>query len=216
MTPSFASVYDDLVAAVAAEPFAELAAACREDFAKRVGSFSPTDPWFEERSAASWDRVLCDHAVLRRLTDAPPPAFGREHLAALRALGRAQRGLFEVHATEGTPVDLVCLVRGAAFRLAPTDDVGVSLARSSRGDAVSPGAIDARVVPTAEGVAVLPGILVHPAEATLPLREVIARGRELAEDDLLDALLAMRHRLGSLSRMKARQVYRAELLTARR
>jgi len=216
MTPSLASVYDDLIAAVAEEPFAELTAACREAFSKRVGAFSPSDSWFEERSAALWDRVLCDPDVLDRLTSAPPRSFGRDHLAALASLRRAQRGLFEVHAHEAAAVDLLCLVRGASFRLAPTDDVGQSFARTSRGDAASTGTIDARVVPTAEGVAVLPGILVHPAEATQPTRELLPQGRELPLDDLLDALLAMRHRLGSLSRMKARQVYRPEMLTARR
>jgi hypothetical protein len=218
MTPSISSVYDALVAHVATEAFADAVAPVRASFVRRVGPFSPTDPWFEERSAALWDRVLTDPAVLEQLAAAPTPAgFGRDHVAALAALGRAQRGLFEVHAArEG--VDLVCVASGAAFRLAPADEAARGLATGSGGsrdgDDVAPGLIDGRVVPTAEGVAVLPGMLIHPAEAHEPILAVIDRARSLAmpEDDLLDSLLAMRHRHGALSRMKAKQVYRIEAL----
>jgi hypothetical protein len=97
--------------------------------------------------------------------------------------------LFEVHAR-----DVTCVVRGAAFRL------GHAMADGG-------GWIDGWVVPTTEGVALLPGFLVHPAEATEPMREILA-SHELPFDDVLDELLAMRHRLASRSRMKARQVYR--------
>jgi hypothetical protein len=36
----------------------------------------------------------------------------------------------------------------------------------------------------------------------------------MPDDDLLDALLAMRHRHAALSRMKAKQVYRVEALAS--
>ena len=217
MTPSISSVYDALVAHVATEAFSDLVSPVRASFTRRVGPFSPADPWFEERSAALWDRVLTTRAVLDRAAAAPPASFGREHVAALGALGRAQRGLFEVHASrEG--VDLFCLASGAAFRLAPADDAARGLATmpsgAGGGDDVALGLIDGRVVPTAEGVAILPGMLIHPAEAHEPIAAVLARARALAMpgDDLLDSLLAMRHRHGSLSRMKAKQVYRVEAL----
>lgn len=201
MTPSLARVYDDLVAAAASPTLARLADPIRARFVERVGPFAPTDPWFEERSAAAWDRVLIDpevHTALRSMT---------AHGDALEALGRAQRGLFEVHPLPrvARTVDVVCVVRGAAFRLAAEDDAAQAMSHGGEG-----GWIDAHVVPTAEGVALLPGLLVHPAEAIEPMRELVKS--DLPFEELLDALLAMRHRLASRSRMRARQVYRADAL----
>jgi hypothetical protein len=160
-----------------------------------VGPFSPSDPWFEERSAALWDRVLCDPRVVQHLRGSSP---------IVERLSRAQRGLFEVHPA-GRTVDLLCVVRGAAFRLAAEDDAARAMSRGEGG-----GWIDGHVVASPEGVALLPGFLVHPAEATEPMRALIAT--EMPFDDLLDALLSMRHQLAARSRMKAKQVYRAESL----
>ncbi len=185
MTPSLAAVYDSLVEAAAAPAFAPIVAEHRTRFETRVGPFAPSDPWFEERSAALWDRVLIDPRVHRALaTDVP--------------FGRAQRGLFEVEAGPHG-IDLVCVVRGAAFRLAKSDQAVGTLVRGG-------GWIDGHVVPTSEGVALLPGLLVHPAEASEPMRELVGTG--LPFEELLDELLGMRHRLAARSRMKARQVYR--------
>lgn len=181
MTPSLAAVYDDLVAE--ASRHEEVVAEIRASF-QRLGSFAPNDAWFEERSAALWDRVLI--------------ALG------VQQVSHAQRGLFEVHPAART-VDLICVVRGAAFRLAESDDAARAMCRGGEG-----GWIDGHVVPTTEGVALLPGYLVHVPEATEPMRALITQ--DLPFDELLDGLLVMRHRLASLSRMKAKQVYR---LTAR-
>lgn len=187
MTPSLAAVYDSLVEAAAAPGFAPIVAEHRARFETRVGPFAPSDRWFEERSAALWDRVLVDPRVHRALaTDV--------------AFGRAQRGLFEVEAGPHG-IDLICMVRGAAFRLAKNDDAVRTLVRGG-------GWIDGHVVPTNEGVALLPGLLVHSPEASEPMRELVRA--ELPFEDLLDALLGMRHRLAARSRMKARQVYRVE------
>ncbi|MBI2391788.1 MAG: hypothetical protein HYV09_19515 [Deltaproteobacteria bacterium] len=204
MTPSLAAVHDDMVAAAADPRLAPRVDAIRARFVQRVGPFAPSDPWFEERSGAFWDRVLVDAGVREALLAAPPPTFGADHREVLGALARAQRGLFEVRPSEAT-VDVVCVATGAAFRLAASDDAAHAMSRGGEG-----GWIDGWVIATREGVALLPGLLVHPAEATDPMRELVKSG--LAFDDLLDALLAMRHRLASRSRMRARQVYRAEAL----
>lgn len=192
MTPSLTAVYDDLVAEASAHE--ELVSEVRAAF-QRLGAFSPSDAWFEERSAALWDRVLIDPRVGSALA-------GSAHANVLQQLGRAQRGLFEVHPHEKT-VDMLCAIRGAAFRLAESDDAARAMSRGGEG-----GWIDGHVVPTTEGVALMPGFLVHTPEATEPMRALIAR--ELPFDALLDGLLAMRHRLASLSRMKAKQVYRGD------
>lgn len=202
MTPSLARVYDELVAAAASPGLSALVQPIRARFVEKVGPFAPSDPWFEERSAAAWDRVLVDHDVhqaMRAGADAREGSAG-----ALEALGRAQRGLFEVHPAHGT-VDVVCVVRGAAFRLSPSDDAAQAMSHGGEG-----GWIDGYVVPTDEGVALLPGLLVHPAEAIEPMRELVKT--ELPFDALLDALLGMRHRLAARSRMRAKQIYRAEAL----
>jgi len=214
MTPSLASVYDALIARAADADLANVVGEIRDAFVRRVGPFAPTDAWFEERSAALWDRVLTNARVRASMEHRPETTH--EMRAVLESLGRAQRGLFEVHAA--TPdVDLVCVATGAAFRLARSDDAGRALASGHGGaDDVAPGVIDAHVVPTTEGVSILPGVLAHTAEATPFIAEVLARGHErgMSHDDLLDALLAMRHRLASLSRMKPKQVYRVEMLDA--
>lgn len=205
MTPSLASVYDALITRAADPSFADLVDPIRERFVRHVGPISPpvdgemraaTDAWFEERSAALWDRVLTDRAVLARMPNAP------------EGLAHAQRGLFEVHAT-GDDVDLFCVATGAAFRLSPSDEAGRALGSGHRHveDDVAPGLIDGHVVPTIEGITILPGILVHPAEAT-PLVLQMVDEMENVGVDVLDELLSMRHRLASSSRMKAKQVYR--------
>lgn len=211
MTPELANVYDALIALAADARFADLVGPIRAAFERRVGPFSPADVWFEERSAALWDRVLTDRAVLERMLDDLPA-----NQVVLASLARTQRGLFEVHAARDD-VDLVCVATGAAFRLSRLDDAGRALATGHRGEDVAPGLIDGRVIATREGSSVLPGMLVHAAEATAQITDVVARARALglADDDLFDALLSMRHRLASLSRMKPKQVYRAELLDAR-
>jgi hypothetical protein len=202
-----------LIACAADAALADVVAEVRDAFARRVGPFSPTDAWFEERSAALWDRVLTDRRALARMKET---AQGEERGDALDALARAQRGLFEVHAV-ADDVDLVCIVTGAAFRLARADEAGRALASGHRGqDDVAPGVVDARLVPTAEGVSLLPGVLAHAPEARPQIMEVIAQAKDraMSNDDLFDALLSMRHRLASLSRMKPKQVYRVEALDA--
>ena len=63
MTPSLAGVHDDLVAAAAVHT--ALVSDLRARFIERVGPFSPSDAWFEERTAALWDRALVDRRTGR-------------------------------------------------------------------------------------------------------------------------------------------------------
>lgn len=212
MTPSLAKVYEALVARAAEFPLEGVVAAVRERFVARVGAFTPTDAWFEERSAALWDRVLCVPAFHARLALEPRGSFSREEADAIAALQRAQRGLFEASCPAHGELDLACLATGAAFRLSRADDAASLLARAGDDGAALSGLIDAHVLSTPEGVALLPGMLVHPSEARAPIEACLAqaRARGLATVDLLDALLAMRHRLGARSRMRAHQVYRPE------
>jgi hypothetical protein len=212
VTPTLAKVYEGLVARAADFAFAGVVARVRERFEARVGSFSPADAWFEERSAALWDRVLCDAEFHGRLAVESRASFARDELDALGALLRAQRGLFEVSCAPHGSVDVTCLVTGAAFRLSKADDAGASLARAGDVGGAQSGLLDAHAIATPEGVALLPGMLVHPPEAREPITACLARAEALSMSplDVLDALLAMRHRLAARSRMKAHQVYRAE------
>ncbi len=221
LTPSLAAVYDDLIAACDAHR-ADVVADVRRAFEARVSPFSPTDPWFEERSSALWDRVLVAVSSER-----PPHAALRSaYEPALVALASAQRGLFEVRpcpVSAGRTVDVTCAVSGAAFRLAESDETARAMAHTlvgggSDGAHAGGGWIDGHVVATSEGVALLPGFLVHEAEASEPMRALVevAAERGLSFEDLLDALLAMRHKLAARSRMKPKQIYRADALPAPR
>ena len=216
MTPSLAKVYEALVARAADFALEGIVAGVRARFVARVGPFSPADPWFEERSAALWDRVLCDVEVHTRLSLERRGGFASEELAALEALLRAQRGLFQASLAGEHDVDLECLVTGAAFRLSRADDAAQGLARAAEGAGELAGLIDGYVVATPEGVSLLPGMLVHPPEAHAPIGACLAAfsARELPALDVLDALLAMRHRLAARSRMRAHQVYRVEAIRA--
>jgi hypothetical protein len=210
MTPSLAAVYDELVAHAASSSFAERVGRVRAAFVHAVGPFAPTDPWFEERSAALWDRVLTSPGFAAAMRATPASSFSRDHFGSLDAIARAQRGLFELHRARSGDVDLLCVVRGAAFRIGKTDDLQNRLL--GRTEQTAPGLLDAFVAPCPEGIAILPGVLMHSAEATGPIREILAKVGERQTDPLLDALLAMRHRLQTRSRMRASQVYRFDSL----
>jgi hypothetical protein len=213
MTPALSAVYDDLVQHAADGRFAAAVRALRDRFAAKTGAFGASDAWFEERTAAHWDRVLTDRATLRTMRAAPPPSFGAAHHAALDALDRAQRGLFELRRVDTRAIDACCVVGGGSFRIADDEELlGRLLAP---GDEVAPGLLDGHVVPTARGVALLPGLLLHDPAATPHIRALIDRVAASepstgGHDALLDKLLAMRHRFAARSRMRVHQVYRPE------
>ena len=184
---------------------ASAVAAMRSAFEARTGAFVPDDPWFEERSRAFW----CDAVTTGR--------FGREvdaelldaERAWLGPLERAHRGLFRA---EGEV--LVDVWSGAELVVTRLDD-------SSRAelDASAGQLFDARVVGFIEPyeIAMLPGAVFHPRDATACIPPVLAAARTqgLGTGDTLDALLRMNRALRSLSRVKVGYAYRAEALSPR-
>lgn len=193
MTPSLAAAYDALVERASALP---AVGRVRAAFEATAGAFSPEDPFYEERAAALWCRVLVDPEVAAILGG--DPTLG----AAARCLGRAQRGLFAVRG-EGADVDLDCLASGASFRLSRADSAHAGLRETaSEGER-----LDGYVAPSPEGIALLPGVLVHAAAARSALEQVV-RDHTLSTSELLDRLLGMRHRLATLGRMRPEMVYR--------
>lgn len=185
---------------------ADRVAELRAQFEARTGAFVSEDPWFEERSRAFW----CD-AVTRA-------AFGREverqlseaERGWLGPLERSHRGLFLAPADSTNA--LVDVWSGAEFAITLLDDE--SLAELSAG---SGQLFDARVVVSGDAgtVALLPGAVFHPREATTPIHTVLAAAREqeLSTVDTLDALLRMEHALRSLSRVKPAYAYRPGALS---
>jgi len=186
----------------------------RARFEERTGAFSPDDAWFEVRSRAFW----CD-AVTRG-------AFGREveselegdERAWLLPLERAHRGLFRAEPRpEGRAAGtvLVDVWSGAELVFTAVEDESRAELGASAGQL-----FDARVVATDEPlfvVALLPGAVFHPRDATVPIESVLAaaRGQQLSTDDVLDALLRMERTLRSLTRVKAAYAYRSGALSPR-
>lgn len=206
MTPSLAAVHDACVQRAA--QFAAEVARIRASFERASGAFTPDDPFYEERAAALWDRVLTDPDVVARLAETEPPWI-------VQGLGRAQRGLYEAR-VEGEDLDLSCVLSGAMFRLSRADSAHVSL-RTGR-ELVPGERLDAFVVPTPEGVSLLPSVLAHPASARTAMDAVIGAsigpptaGHAIDRAEryaLLDLLLGMRHRLKTQGRMRPEVVYR--------
>jgi hypothetical protein len=180
----------------------------RASFEARTGAFAPDDPWFEERSRAFW----CDAVTSER--------FGREvadHLddeAERRWLGpleRAHRGLF---CNEPGGDVLVDVWSGAELVVTALDDASRAEQRAGAGQL-----FDARVVGAHEPyvVALLPGAIFHPRDASAAISSVLAaaRARAMSTAETLDALLRMERTLRSLSRVKAAYAYRADALSPR-
>jgi hypothetical protein len=175
----------------------------RARFEAATGAFAPEDAWFEERSRAFW----CDAVTRGR--------FGREVAGELTAdearwlapLERAHRGLFRAQGSVLTDV-----WGNGEFSLTLVDEPSRAELDAS-GDQL----IDARLVGSYDPplVALLPGAVFHPPEATAAIEPVLeaARGMGLSTDDALDALLRMDRTLRSLARVKAAYAYRAEALS---
>jgi hypothetical protein len=184
----------------------------RGRFEARTGAFRPEDPWFEERSRAFW----CDAVTAGRFGRVVADELTDEERAWLGPLERAHRGLFRStgdadDGREGERV-LVDVWSGAELAVTTLDD-------PSRAELAAAGAqlFDARVVGREDPweVALVPGAVFHPPDATAAITPVLAaaRAQSLRTDEALDALLRMERTLRSLSRVKAAYAYRAEALS---
>jgi hypothetical protein len=183
-----------------AAPVARMRAA----FEARTGAFAPEDPWFEERSRAFW----CDAVTTGR--------FGREVASKLKddekrwlqPLERAHRGLFR---SEGDV--LVDVWSRAEMVVGSVDDASRAELNASTGQL-----FDARIVGTSDPfcVAMLPGAVFHPPDATACIEPVLAaaRSQDLSTVETLDALLRMQRQLRALSRVRPAYAYRVEGLAS--
>jgi hypothetical protein len=213
-------VYERAVALGASPARAARVEAMRRDFEARTGAFlahgarpsgSGLDlAWFEARSRAFWDDAVTRQGFAREVAG----ELGPEAEPLVGALERAHRGLFRVERPGDEPAVLADAWSGAAFFV---DDADPGTREALEAAA---GLFDARLVGTPEPprVAILPGALFHPENATPAIDEVLAaaRARGMAADAVLDALLRMERSLRSLSRVKAGYAYRAEALGLQR
>jgi hypothetical protein len=190
------------------------AAQMRALFEARTGTFSPEDPWFEERSRAFW----CDAVTQGRFGREVEAELSAEDRGWLAPLEHAHRGLFRraperPHRADGET--LLDVWSGAEIVITVLDD-----ASRAELDAATGQLLDARVVGAEESpdsrpiIALLPGAVFHPRHATEAVEAVVeaARARSLSTHDTLDALLRMERALRALSRVKATYAYRAEAL----
>lgn len=185
---------------------AELAARVAEmraGFEARTGAFAPEDPWFEERSRAFW----CDAITAGRFGREVRGQLSEDERVWLGPLERAHRGLFRA---EGAL--LVDEWSGAELVVTSMDE-----ASRAELDAAAGQLFDARVVGADEPyvVALLPGAVFHPRNATAAIAPVLAaaHARSMPTADALDALLRMARMLRSLSRVKAGYAYRPDALS---
>lgn len=205
-------VYERIVTLGGTPPHAERVAAMRHSFEARTGAFRPEDRWFEARSRAFWDDAVTTQGFARVVAGELPA----EADAWTGAFGRAHRGLFRVEASEEGTLVLCDVWGGAEFVVDAADDgTREALVAAREGQ----GLFDARLVAVETSVAMLPGAVFHPEDATVAIEAVLgaahARAPELATDEVLDALLRMERNLRSLSRVKAGYAYRVEALAAK-
>jgi hypothetical protein len=186
----------------------------RANFEARTGAFAPEDPWFEERSRAFW----CDAVTAGRFGREVESELTDEERAWLGPLERAHRGLFRAAAATAAAPEpqadvLVDVWSGAELIVCAMDE-----GSRAEVDAAAGQLFDARVVGAETPVyvvALLPGAVFHPRDATAAIEPVLtaARARGFATAETLDALLRMERTLRSLSRVKAGYAYRPEALS---
>jgi hypothetical protein len=186
----------------------------RARFEERTGAFAPEDDWFEERSRAFWRDALT-RGRFGRLTE---PELTQEERGWLGPLERAHRGLFR--AEEDLLVDvwsgaeLIVTVAEESSRA----ELDAASGQLFDGTVVGFSDPDRTVGSSAETelvIALIPGTVFHPRDATAAIEGVLeaARARGISTDDVLDGLLRMERTLRSLSRVKAGYAYRPEALT---
>lgn len=190
-------------ASASLSPASEAVRDMRAAFEARTGSFAPEDPWFEERIRAFWSDAVTQGRLGRRVEAALDP----EQRTWLGPLERAHRGLFRYEG--GVLVDVW---NGAELEVQLVEDSSRAELEASAGQL-----FDGRVVGHDDPftVALLPGAVFHPRDATACIGPVLdaARQRGLSAGDTLDALLRMHRALRALSRVKVAYAYRAEALS---
>jgi hypothetical protein len=184
---------------------AERVASLRATFEARAGDYAPEDPWFEERSRAFWSDALTRQRFGRDVEAELSP----DQALWLNSLERAHRGLFR---SEGTRI--VDVWTGAELLVTVVDDATRAELAAASGQL-----FDGRVIGSNEplALALLPGAVFHPRQATAAIEVVLAAARAaaLGTDETLDALLRMERTLRSLSRVKPAYAYRTEVLQRR-
>jgi hypothetical protein len=200
--------YDALVAMGADPHHTPRREEMRRAFEARTGAFGPDDPWFEARSRAFWDDALTTQGFAREAARSLAEGLVPWGLA----FGRAHRGLFERFEDRRVPVPAGSVLVRDVFSGA---EVVVEI-DAAIGDALraATGLMDARLVGHDGKVGMLPGVLFHQAEATVPIRDVVSRAKDrgMEAGPALDALMRMELRLRSLSRVKVAYAYRPEML----
>jgi len=178
----------------------------REAFAARTGAFAPDDGWFEERIKAFWGHAVTAGRLGRLVED----QLSEVQRGWLGPLERAHRGLFKMGGQDGEL--LVDIWSGVELEVQTMDDASHAELEAGAGLL-----FDGRVVGADDPftVALLPGAVFHPRDATPCVEPVLAaaRSRGLSTNDTLDALLRMHRALRSLSRVKATYAYRPEALS---
>ncbi len=208
MTPELDAVYDELVARASRPPHAERSRELRSGFLERCGRLSADHPAAAARETAAWEDALVRGGLLLELTSELEDAGER---AIARAFLRSQRGVFVFER-----VDSLLLARDlwsrAEFVVSARDGVGRDVASAGVHDDSPP--CQARVLATAEGAALLPGTVFHPADARAAIEQALldARRRKLDTDRVLDALLRMEHAWQTMSRVKVAYAYRADAM----
>lgn len=196
-----------IVELAGASSHAHAVATLREAFQARTGAFAPDDPWYEERIRAFW----CDAVTRGRLGRRVEAELGEGGTRWLGPLERAHRGLFRIGDDESRLVDIWS---GVELEVGLMDDASRAELDASGGQL-----LDGRVVGLDDPftVALLPGAVFHPRDATPCIAPVLeaARGQNLHTTETLDALLRMHRALRSLSRVKPVYAYRPEALSPR-
>lgn len=200
------SAYEALVTALARPEFAAAIRDRRTEREARTGVTDSEDEGFEARMQAFWDAAVTTPELLERVR----PALAPEIAEWAEPFARAHRGLFRV-VGNGHAIVIEDVWGGAAFRLMPAPPKEIALAISSA-EGLFDGRLVGRDAPIA--VALLPGAVFHPPDATPAIERVLeaARADGLDKDDVLDALLRMEARLRGHSRVKPSYAYRPESL----
>jgi hypothetical protein len=130
-------------------------------------------------------------------------------------LERAHRGLFRVAFAEEDRSLLIDEWSGVELRLTLLEDESRAELDAAIGQLFDARVVASPVEPSGITVALLPGAVFHPRDATAPIAQVLtaARARSLSTGETLDALLRMERTLRSLSRVKTAYAYRQEGLS---